>query len=167
MSGARETAPLPSADLEAAYVRHGHSVLRRARWLLGSDQEGREVLHEVFVSLLERPAQFTGKSSLLTFLYASTTHACLNRLRARSTQERLLSQHANLLPATSIPCSPEDALELRRLLHELPEELASVAVYHFLDALTYDDMAAALGCSRRKIAYLLEQLRKRLERMAV
>lgn len=150
---------LSDADIELAYRKHAHSVLRRAWRLLGDEQDAREVLQEVFVSMLESPSQFGGQSSLLTWLYAATTHRCLNRLRDRSNQARLLGEHGPLLASPGRPCPPDQEIELRRLLLRLPEELSAVAVYHYLDALTYDELAEVLGCSRRTVAYLLARLR--------
>ncbi len=155
-SGARR---LARAEIEAAYRKHGHSVLRRASQLLGSEQEGREILQEIFAALIERPEQYEGKSSLLTWLYSATTHRCLNRLRDAATRSRLAERERELLTSGSAPVAPDRGLELRRLLKGLPEELTAVAVYHHLDRLTYDETAAALGCSRRKVAYLVERLR--------
>jgi len=48
------------------------------------------------------------------------------------------------------------------LLAGLSEELAAVAIYHHLDRMTLDETAEALGCSRRKVAYLLAELRQQL-----
>jgi RNA polymerase sigma factor (sigma-70 family) len=156
-SGAR---PLGRAEIEAAYRKHGHSVLRRALHLLGSESEAKEVLQEVFASLLEHPAQFEGRSALLTWLYSTTTHRCLNRLRTSRTRTRLAENQPETLFAPSQPCAPDRGLELRRLLMKLPEELVAVAVWHHLDALTYEETASMMGCSRRKVAYLIAELRE-------
>jgi DNA-directed RNA polymerase specialized sigma24 family protein len=83
--------------------------------------------------------------------------------RDRNTRSRLLDRHPDALPTASQVCPPDQGLELRRMLYSLPEDLAEVAIYHHLDALTYDEMAVVLGCSRRKVAYLLQRLRDHLE----
>jgi len=156
---------LSRADIDVAYREYAHSVLRRAQRLLGSDPEAREVLQEVFMALLERPGQFAGQSSLLTWLYAATTHRCLNRLRDARAQTKLAERHREALIPSSSWCAPDQALAVRRLLGSLSEELAAVAVYHHLDRMTLDETAEALGCSRRKVAYLLAELRQQLTRL--
>ena len=148
-------------DIEQAYAKYGPSVLRRARALLGNDEDAREMVHEIFMGLLESPGQFQGRSALATWLYSATTHRCLNRIRDRKNQSRLLREHA-------LPASPEggatsasatsDGITLRRLLAALPEELAAVAVYHYLDEMTQQEVADALGRSRRHVVNLLERL---------
>src|SRR5262245_42166204 len=78
--------------VERAYRAYGHSVLRRARQLLGDEQEACDVMQEVFVALLDRPVTFEGRSALGTYLYAATTHRCFNRLRNRRNRDRLVEE---------------------------------------------------------------------------
>jgi len=146
-----------TADVENAYRTHGHHVLRRATRILGNEGDAREVLQEVFLSLLAQPTQFAGTSSLTTWLYSATTHACLNRLRNERTRARLLEARGPSAPASSEP-SPEDALEVRRLLARLPEELARVAVHYYLDEMTQEEIASMLGRSRKHIGRLLVRI---------
>lgn len=83
---------MAASDIEAMYRVFGHSVQRRARQILGSDDEADEVLQEIFVRLVAHPEKFEQRSSPATFLYAVTTHACLSRLRDRKNRQRLLDQ---------------------------------------------------------------------------
>ena len=156
---------LSRAEIEHAYREYAHSVLRRAQRLLGSAPEAHEVLQEVFMTLLESPQQFAGRSALLTWLYSATTHACLNRLRNARSRSALAERHREALLPPSSWCAPDQAALVRRLLAGLREELAAVAVYHHLDRMTLDETAEALGCSRRKVAYLLAELREQLSGM--
>jgi RNA polymerase sigma factor (sigma-70 family) len=150
-------APLPGREVvEQLYRSHGHLVLRRARALLGNEADAQEALQEVFAGLLRAPAQLAGVRSRVGWLYAATTHHCLNVLRDRRTGARLIE--LQVAPATTaVGCARADALaEARSLIARLPEEVATAAVYHHVDGMTYDEIAAQLGCSRRKVGYLLE-----------
>ena len=147
--------------IDTAYRQHGAAVMRRARFLLGSDDDAREVLHEVFVSLLDRPEQFNEKSSITTWLYSVTTHGCLNRLRNDRTRRRILQEKASPPPEASSE-SPEHLAVLRQELTRLPTELAEVAVYHYLDGMTHDEIAGLLGCSRRHVGDLIERMHERV-----
>ncbi|HMI94319.1 MAG TPA: sigma-70 family RNA polymerase sigma factor [Polyangiales bacterium] len=143
---------------EELYRVHAPSVRRRAVELLGSEAEAAEVVQDLFLSMLERPQQFANKSSLTTFLYSATTHACLNRLRNQRNRARLLALHGAAAHDRHANPRAERVLQLRALLRELPDELAAVAVYHYLDEMTYDEIAALLGCSRRHVGTLLSRL---------
>jgi RNA polymerase sigma-70 factor (ECF subfamily) len=150
-------------SLEALYVSHGPVVLRRARQLLGDEAEAQEVLHDVFMSLLQDPGQFGGLSSPMTFLYRMTTNAALGRLRRRRTHERLLAEN-NAGRDAPTQASPEALVELRALLLSLPDELARAAVYYHMDGMTQDELASVLGCSRQWVGKLLQQLAARERR---
>lgn len=133
-------------------------MYRRARQLLGSDADANEVLQDLFVTLLARPEQLDERSTWSAYLYAATTHACLNRLRNQRRRARLLEQEAEW-GALRKASDPEALVRLRDALVRLPEELAAVAVYYALDGLNQQEIAEILGCSRRHVGHLLERLR--------
>ena len=144
-------------DIEQLYQLHAPAAFRRARRMLGDDADAHEVVQDVFVSLLQAPEQYSGKSSLATFLYSAVTHACLNRIRSRRTRERL-SSHSALSPQPALPLDAEQRLVLHSALRELPEQLAQVAIYYYVDELTQDEIGRIIGCSRRYVGKLLERL---------
>jgi RNA polymerase sigma-70 factor (ECF subfamily) len=102
--------------------------------------------------------QHAGRSSMSTYLYGAVTHACLNRIRARKNRSRLLELHANSVPSPSPAAPADDTAQLRILLDRIPEPLAQVAVYAFMDGLTHDEIALVMNCSRRHVGALLERL---------
>ena len=150
-------------DVERLYRSHGPLVLRRARALLGSEADAHEVLQDVFAALVRDPARLNGVRSVVAWLYQATTHHCLNLLRDRRTGARLLERHAR--PGSPpVVAGGEVAAEVRSLLALLPEEEAAALVYHHLDGMTYAEVAELLGCSQRKVGYLLERAQGLLQR---
>jgi len=154
---------LDGAAIERLYRSHGHVVLRRARALLGSEPDAQEALQEVFASLLRAPQSLRNAASVVGWLYQATTHFCLNLLRHQRTGARLLQ--ARIAPAPAPGCRGEALAELRSVLSRLPAEVAAAAVYHHMDGMTHDEVAALLGCSRRKVGYLLERVQQSLARL--
>ena len=146
--------------LESSYRRHAGMVFRRARVLLGNDADAHEVVQDVFLSLFERPEQFAGRSSLVTFLYGATTHACLNRIKQRNNRARLVEQRVRCVQEGTEQgnMSMEERYALHRALERMPEQLARVLVYAHVDGLTHEEIAELLGCSERQIGKLLERL---------
>ena len=149
-------------DIAALYRAYGHSVQRRARQILGSDDEADEVLQEIFVRLVARPDQFAQRSSPATFLYTVTTHACLTRLRDRRNRQRLLDEEVRPWLSDVDPRSAQAAVVVRGVLAALPDEQARAAVYYFLDGMTHAEIAELLGCSRRHVGDLLQRVADRL-----
>jgi RNA polymerase sigma-70 factor (ECF subfamily) len=150
---------LSREEIERAYREYQHSVLRRAKQVLGNEQAAGEVVQEVFVSLIRDPGQFRGESSLCTWLYSATTHCCLNMLRDRDTRARLLAlRFGGAGEADTGAARLEDHVAARALLARLPEKLARVAIYHYFDGLTQHEIAALLGCSRRNVGKMLARV---------
>ncbi len=132
-------------------------MLRRARTILGSEAEAQETLQELFLSLLDRPEQFAGRSSITTFLYRMTTNLCLNKLRDSRNRRSLLERN-------SVSGVAEDTsfakLEVAELLARLPEPLGQVAVYYYMDEMSQAEISEVLGCSRRMVGKHLSKLHK-------
>lgn len=131
-------------------------MLRRARRILGSEDEARDVLQEIFARMLDQAAAFRGDSSITTWLYSATTHGCLNRMRNQKTRAKLLEgQHRGEAVAAE---NAESAVIVRDLLERVPESLAEIAILHYVDEMTHEEIACVLGCSRRHVGDLLERL---------
>lgn len=150
--------------VERLYRSHGHLVLRRARRLLGDEHDAREVLHDIFAALLAASAPLRSDAPPTTWLYAATTHACLNRLRNHRTRARLLSGELSEHRGRAAP-SAEAGVVVRDLLERVPDDLAQVAIYHFADEMTHEEIALILGCSRRHVGDLIHRLLDRLRRL--
>jgi RNA polymerase sigma factor (sigma-70 family) len=153
----RVAALLPFDEL---YRKYAPGAFRRARRMLGSDAPAHDVVQDLFLSLLERPEQFGGRSALSTFIYSAVTHACLKRIRDQSNRLRLLDEHGASVPLHALRApSPEQLVTLHRLLALMPEPLSQVAVYYHLDELSQADIARILDCSERRVSQLLENVR--------
>ena len=107
------------------------------------------------MSFIENPKQFAGRSAITTWLYSATTHLCLNKIRNRKNRLRLVDTHVS--KNDTAPARAEQLAEVRALLARLPEDLAEVVIYYYLDEMTHDEIAEVIGCSRRQVGYLLER----------
>jgi RNA polymerase sigma factor (sigma-70 family) len=150
---------LTRADIDRLYRDHGKVAFRRARGILGDDEAAADVAHEVFADLVARPEQFHGRSAFTTFLYAAVTHRCLQRLRDEKNRARLLAQNATGDSSGGAGGDVEKLVLLRQLTAQLPAELGAVAFYFYVDAMTYDQIAEVMDCSRRHVSDLLTRFR--------
>src|SRR5438105_3438274 len=68
------------ADVAKLYAAHAGRV---HRWVLRFERalDAEEVVHEIFVKVIERIDRFRAEASPTTWLYRMTTNHCLNRLR--------------------------------------------------------------------------------------
>lgn len=154
-------------DVEQLYRSHGALVLRRARAILGDEADAQEALQEVFAALVDAPGALDGVRSVVGWLYQATTHRCLNVLRDRRTGARLLARVAPGDGVAVVGARGPAAAEVRSLLARLPDDEAAALVYHHLDGMSHAEVAELLGCSPRKVGYLLERAQGTLAREEV
>jgi RNA polymerase sigma factor (sigma-70 family) len=148
-------------DVEALYRTYGHSVLRRARQILADENDASDMLQEIFAGLVARPAQFDGRSAPSTFLYAVTTHACLQRLRDRRNRLRLIDEQVRPWVDEVDPRSAEARAAVQAVLAQLPDEQARAAVYYHLDGMSHAEIAEVMACSPRHVGNLLARIDER------
>jgi RNA polymerase sigma-70 factor (ECF subfamily) len=144
-------------DLEEVYARYSRSVYRRALRLLGDAEAARDATQEVFVRVLRAGGDVPAEPTPTAWLYRVTTNFCLNQLRDRNRQEALLT--ANYLDADIAPAAAETRATIRQVLTRIPEDLHEVAIYFFVDELTYDEIAPLLQVSRRTVSNRLAAFR--------
>jgi RNA polymerase sigma-70 factor (ECF subfamily) len=150
----------PRVDVADLYARYAPFVLRRVLRFFARD-EAEEVVHEVFVKVLENAASFRAEASPTTWLYRLTTNHCINRVRDLGRRRELWQQHGE---AVWIRRAPEDEQEtavfLREFWQGLDAELVQVGLHYFVDGMTHAEIARVMNVSRRTVGNRLEQLRE-------
>ena len=53
----------------------------------------------------------------------------------------------------------DDLALARQLLAGMPEDLARIAVYYYVDEMTHDEIASVMVCSPRHVGNLLDRLK--------
>jgi RNA polymerase sigma-70 factor (ECF subfamily) len=153
-------------DVEALVGRYGPMVLRRCRRLLGNDDDALDVCQEVFVRVLEQRKRLDGKypSSLL---YRIATNLCLNHIRDRG--RKPATDGDTLLYEIACAEQPgartEAGLMLDRLFGRHPESSRTIAVLHYVDGLTLEQVAEEVGLSVSGVRKRLGKLRLSLSEL--
>ena len=145
-------------DFEAFYARHSPAVYRRAMQLLGDTEAARDATQEVFIRAFGGDGKAPPLPTPTAWLYRVTTNLCLNRLRDQRRQSALLATHAS--NDAAVPATGETRAIVAQILGRVPEELQDIAIYFFLDELTYDEIAPLVGVSRRTIGNRLAAFRE-------
>lgn len=149
-------------DVEELYMKYGPMVLRRCRQLLRDEHAAQDALHDVFVQALDRVDSLT-QDYPSSLLYRMATNHCLNRLRerARRPQER----NEELLHSIASHDEGQAGFEWRsvldRLFHREPASTRVMAVLHYLDGFTLEQVAAETGLSVSGVRKRLRVLRER------
>lgn len=149
---------LSVAAIEALYRECGATVRRRARALLGCEAAAEDALQDVFLKALDHREEFRASASPRTWLYRVTLNHCLNVKRDARRRQALLAMKVQ--PAQIVaPACAEVQVEARRLLGRVGGEVRAAAGCFYVEGLTQDEAAAALGVSRRTVGNRLRALR--------
>ena len=150
-------------DVEELYQRYGPMVMRRCRQLLKEENEALDATQDVFVQILKRRdrLEMTHPYSLL---YRIATNQCLNRIRDR--QRRATMPGDGFLERVAVLDDTEPRLETRSVLERLfgrhQESTRTMAVLHFQDGMTLEEVAGEVGMSVSGVRKRLRGLRASL-----
>jgi RNA polymerase sigma-70 factor, ECF subfamily len=145
------------------YRRYGPALLRKAQRILQSREDAMDLVHTLFVELLE-----TGQSPDLPYLYRAVTNRCLNQVRDRQNRARLLARQDPLLrgPVRTRCDDQVVGLDLlAKLVDRMDEAAAEVVVFRFFDDLSLEEIAELCGQSRRTVSKRLERARAEIARL--
>ena len=147
-------------DVEDLFRRYGPMVIRRCRRLLKDEDEALEVSQDVFVQLLRRRGRLDARQPS-SLLYRIATNLSLNRIRDR--KRRPTTNDEDLLDRIASLEEPTARLEARSVLEHLfgkhQESSRVIAVLHFVDGLTLEEVAKKVGMSVSGVRKRLSALR--------
>lgn len=159
------------ADRQAfseVYKKFAPMVFRRCCSLLKDESEAADIMQNVFLRIYSswNSLDMSSPSSLL---WNTATRLCLNRIRDKA-RRGLQTQTEDLL--LQIACA-DDAYEneakgiLARLFSKEPESSRTMAVLHFIDGMTLEETAEAVGLSVSGVRKRLRGLQGKLKNLEV
>jgi RNA polymerase sigma-70 factor (ECF subfamily) len=155
-----EVRPEPPHDLTQLYAAHGRSVRAHCARLLGDVASAEDATHEVFLRVGRRTCRLPPASEMRAWLFRVATNHCLNELRRRGVRARTPPQLSRWTTGNT-----EDAMaarnDARRFLERLPPRARAVAWLIYVDGMLQQEVAEALGVSRRTVVNSLNQVRTR------
>ena len=116
------------------------------------DALAEDATQEVFVRVLKHIDRAPDDAAVVAWIYRISTNYCLNRLRDRAGQAEPMAP--DMLPEPTAG-HPErlllDRQTAMQLIARAPPKLQPTAVLYFVDGRDHDQVAAALGISRRTV----------------
>ena len=160
----------PRSQAARLYREYGPAVYRRCLRLLGDRAAAEDATQEVFVRLVRDMDRLQERETVLPWIYRVATNHCLNvRRDARRRGEEAVDGDLELDPgAAGQPASYPERQLAQAVLSRFDAETQAVAVGVFVDGMEHEEVARALGISRRtvhrKLGRFLENARKFLAR---
>jgi RNA polymerase sigma factor (sigma-70 family) len=149
------------AALRELYTQYGGTVYGRCQYILRDATKAEDAMQDVFAKALTHWSEFRSEASPLTWLTRIATHHCLNVLRAERApwHQRFARETRARGEGHGGPQLFEDRDAARKLLAGLDPESQQAAIHYFVDEMTLDEVAVAIGRS-------VPTVRKRLAAVA-
>ena len=152
-------------DAATLYRLHGAVVYRRCLRLLRDREAARDATQEVFVRLVRDELHLFSREDVLPWLYRVATNHCLNVRRAARHRATIALDD---VAEPACPASDRlDHLLAERVLARFDAVTRYVAVAVLVDEQEQEEVAQALGLSRRTLARKLERFLEQARRHLV
>ncbi len=149
------------SQVSRLYREFGPVVYRRCLRLLRDRTAAQDATQEVFLKLLGNVEKLQERETVLPWIYRVATNHCLNLRRdlLRRGEEAAAEDDQALTPSPHAR-GGDAAVDwnlARSVLARFDGETQAVAVGVFVDGMNHDEVADALGISRRTVSRKLER----------
>ncbi|HWE40574.1 MAG TPA: sigma-70 family RNA polymerase sigma factor [Isosphaeraceae bacterium] len=160
------------AAFAAIVARHGPMVLAVCRRVLNDAADAEDAFQATFLVLVRRGRAIRNRESLASWLHG-VAHRVAARARLDAARRRRIEVRGAMDPSQSVAAAVPD--DLAPAIHEelaaLPEKYRAPVVLCYLEGLSHDEAARALGWPigtvKGRLARARERLRGRLERRGI
>ena len=150
---------MPKSQRRAAelYKQYGPVVYRRCLRLLKDPEAAKDATQEVFMKLVRDMAKLEERETVLPWIYRVATNHCLNlRRNSHRRGEDYAEPDLEIASTTPTEIYPDRQLA-QSVLSRFDAATQAVAVGVIVDGMEHEEVAAALGVSRRTVARKLER----------
>lgn len=155
------------AGLESMFKLHYEGLLNYGIKLTGDEEESRELIQELFLTIWQNRRSLDINTSLKSYLFSSIYHRALNRIRRQRIEEAYQKNQISTMINCSTPppeVNPFLAEQLNRAIDQLPERSMQAFVQTQINELSYAETAKIMGISERTVENLLARARKILQK---
>ena len=138
----------PEAFADLA-TRYGPRLLAVARRLLGGRADAEDAVQRALIQCYLGAAGYRSAWAVSTWLYRILANVCVDELRRRTTR----AAHAVATRALSSEAAPDaveaagSRLDVARALEHVPREARVLLALHYVDGLSYGELAKIRGIS--------------------
>ncbi|MBP3237300.1 MAG: sigma-70 family RNA polymerase sigma factor [Candidatus Cryptobacteroides sp.] len=151
---------MKNEEVERLFRENYRRMFLVAVFLLHDEAEGKDVVHDVFETVMRNGIELRGETAS-GYLLSSTRNRCLNRLRSMRIKEKVANEYvifSNLESVTDEDASEEKIATLNAGISLLqPPVRKKIIEMHFKQGLKFREIAAKLGISETAVYNHLRQ----------
>lgn len=138
--------------------RYQHSMVASARHLTRNADDAEDLAQEAFVDAYRNLGLLKDRAKFRAWLFGILRHKCLTYLQRRRPEPVSLDEIGDLPAATA----GDDGADLAELLDSLPLPYREILAARYLQELSYEEIAAALGTTVNVVRVRCCRARERL-----
>lgn len=151
---------MKNEEVERLFRENYRRMFLVAVFLLHDEAEGKDVVHDVFETVMRNGIELRGETAS-GYLLSSMRNRCLNRLRSMRIKEKVANEYvifSNLESVTDEDASEEKIATLNAgISHLQPPVRKKIIEMHFRQGLKFREIAAKLGISETAVYKHLRQ----------
>lgn len=158
-----------SEAFRALFEQHKDMVYSIALRYSGDPAVAQDIAQDTFLKLFSTVGSFRGDSSFESWLYRTVVNSCLDQKRGTRRLTPLLDEILAMLRTPDVSAldevlRSETSAHVRAVVESLAPDQRIVVVLRYTQGLSYDEIAAILGCASGTVASRLNRAHKVLER---
>lgn len=155
------------AGFDQIYLDHYPALFRYAYTMVNESSTAEELIHNIFLKLLEKNEPLRVHTSLKAYLYRSVNNECLNYIKHQKIKVKFEVEAYNARSdKTQSPLAHLQYRELeervRKAINELPEQCRTIFQLSRFEDLKYTEIAAQLGLSVKTVETQMSRALKKL-----
>ena len=158
-----------SEAFRALFDKYKDTVYSIALRYSGDTAVAQDIAQDTFLKLFSTVGSFRGDSNFESWLYRMVVNSCFDQRRKTRRLTPLLDEVLSLLRTPDLSVldevlRTEMSAQVRAVIDGLAPDQRMVIVLRYTQGLSYDEIAAILGCAPGTIASRLNRAHKVLER---
>lgn len=156
-----------SQGFDQIYLDNFPALHRYAYTILNDRELAEEMVHQVFLKILERKDPIKVHSSVKAYLFASVNNECLNHIKHEKVKQKFQTYATNKMenqvetPAKKLAYK-ELEIQLKVAINALPEQCRTIFQLSRFEDLRYTEIAGQLGISVKTVEGQMSKALKRL-----
>ena len=147
------------------YKRLSARVFAKCMSFLKSEDEANDALQDIFITVLLKASKFEGRSKLSTWIYSITYNHCVDIVRKKKREKRVLVDDWGRFENT---IEIEDSLlletrvdQLKIILEKIPAKDKAILLMKYQDDMSIKEISASLEKSESAIKMMLNRAKQK------
>ena len=136
--------------------------------LLGSRSDAEDAVQRALMKCFAARDTYSAQWAISTWLYRALTNVCIDELRRRRSRTAALQASSEIGPSQAAAGTAAERVDVERALQRVPREARVLLALHYVDGLSFGELARVRGISVNTVKSQLARgkaiMRQTLER---